>query len=593
MVCSASSYTGIRQDNFQWSNWSGRSKQQLGSLFIPGFGAIAPTASLPPPEGLKQLVKVVKDATDARMSLHSIGSGWAFDNQAVGDDWTIDISALRLRLLTTVGEAPVTNSPIDLVATGPGLTDEWRRIQSDRSSMRKLVHVEAGIKLWQLIQMLDSVGLALPTMGGANGQALAGVINTSVHGGDWNQPAFPGLVRALHLVTDGGREVWIEPISGAITQDDRLQPTLSCPEAEIVRSDEVFNAALVGLGRFGVVYSYVIEVRPQFWIAEVTTRPDRNAVFAALRSGAKRTGDPFGPLLQLLAANPGPASIPESRTNAVPSFFQLLLHTRNPPGIWVQRRWETNNQTDMNIGQPTDVSGDLVAKGLNILLSLFPIPINNNILLDFIVENVFNEQLNVSVTQGRRGRHAWITAGPPSGKFPDYRGVSVEVMFDANDPAYVDFLQAILSAGGSFRQVGWLSLRPSLATKATLSMHNVGGTHAVSIEIALLQDLPDNESFLTFIQNKAIELGGRLHWGQANNLLTQQIVSTQYGSLLESWKRSLWQVSGNSTVFSNNFTRQRGLEPEAPPAAFTPALQLLLSPSNDIQHSLPWLSLLC
>lgn len=591
MVCSASSYTGIRNDNVAWSNWSGRSHKQLRSLFTPALtGAATPSVPIPPPVGLQQLVKVVKDATDSRMSLHAIGSGWAFDDQAVGDDWAIDISGLRSRLLATVGEAPVTDIPHNLPVTGPGLTDEWRRNQADKASVRKLVHIEAGIKLWQLIQMLDGIGLALPTMGGANGQALAGVINTSVHGGDWNQPAFPGVVRALHLVTHGGREVWIEPASAAITRDDRLKPTLSCPDVEVIRSDDMFNAAVVGLGRFGVVYSYVIEARPQFWIAEVATRPDRNAVFAALRAGASSGVNPFAPLLALLATDPGPANVAESRTGAQPTFFQLLLNTRNPPGIWVQRRWETGNHTDMNIGQPTDVCGDVVAGALNAVLALNPLGslLNAaNPLLDAIVNSVFDDQMNDAATKGKRGRHAWITAGPPSGNFPNYRGVSAEVMFDANNPAYVDFLQAILSAGGSYRQVGWLSLRPSLATKSTLSMHNVGGTHAVSIEIALLSGMLDNESFLTFVQQKALELGGRLHWGQANNLLTQQVVAAQYGNMLESWRRSLWRVSGDSTVFSNAFTRQRGLEPLAARSGLAVAVpapdQLLIARSGALQ----------
>src|SRR4051812_17865741 len=314
MVCSASSYTGVRKDNVAWSNWSGRSKRQLASLFTPALpGATTPDVPIPPPAGLQQLVKVVKDATDAHLSLHAIGSGWAFDDQAVGDQWTIDISGLRSRLTETVGQALVVDIPNTLAATGPGLTDAWRANQADRTSRHKLVHVEAGIKLWQLIQMLDGIGLALPTLGGSNGQALAGVVNTSVHGGDWNEPAFPGVVRAIHLVTDGGRELWIEPTSAPITQDDRLKPTLSCPSVEVIRSDEVFNGALVGLGRFGVVYSYVIEVRPQFWVSEVATRPDRNAVFAALRAGASAPVNPFGPLLSLLASDPGPANVAESR----------------------------------------------------------------------------------------------------------------------------------------------------------------------------------------------------------------------------------------------------------------------------------------
>jgi hypothetical protein len=51
-----------------------------------------------------------------------------------------------------------------------------------------------------MVEQLDAGRLALPTLGGSNGQALAGVISTSTHGGDWNQPPFPDIVRAVHLV---------------------------------------------------------------------------------------------------------------------------------------------------------------------------------------------------------------------------------------------------------------------------------------------------------------------------------------------------------------------------------------------------------
>ena len=596
MVCSASSYTGVRNDNMDWSNWSGRSRKHVASWFTPApAGATTPGVPIPPPEGLRQLVKVAKDATDAHVSLHAIGSGWAFDDQAVGDQWTIDISGLRSRLMGTVGPAIVPDGPQSPPAIGPGLTNDWRQKQADRNGRRKLVHVEAGIKLWQLVQMLDAVGLALPTLGGSNGQALAGVINTSVHGGDWNEPAFPGVVRAIHLVTDGGRELWIEPTSAPITQDDRLKPTLACPDLEVVRSDEVFNGALVGLGRFGIVYSYVIEVRPQFWVAELATRPDRNAVFAALRAGANSPTNPFAPLLSLLAQDPGPSTFGESRLGTAPSFFQLVLSTRNPPGIWVQRRWETGNRTDMNIGTATpQVSGDCVASLLTLLLALNPSgsvtnPVNPD--LDVHVNAAINDVMGPAATTGRRGKHAWITAGPPTGVFPDYRGVSVEVMFDAGNPAYVDFLEEVNAAGGRFRQAGWLSLRPSLATTATLAMHNVGGTHAVSIEIALLGGMLDNEAFLTFIQQRALALGGRLHWGQANNLLNPTEVGKQYGGMLESWRRSLWRVSGDSTVFSNVFTRQRGLEPLAARsqiAVTVPAADQLMVARSGALQSKSW-----
>ena len=561
MVCPASSYTGVRTDNLRWSNWSGRVSRTLASFFTPvSFPPSPVDTPLPPPLGLQQLVKVVQDATSANRSLHAIGSGWAFDDQAIGDDWTIDIARLRSRLMSSVGEALVPSSPANAAAGGPALTDEWRQRQADRGGSRKLVHVEAGIKLWQLISALDAAGLALPTLGGANGQALAGVVNTSVHGGDWQQGAFPAIVRAVHLVTHGGREIWIEPQRAPVTADARLRPTLACASAEIMRSDEVFDAVLVGLGRFGVVYSYVIEVRPQFWVAEVATRLTKAATFAALRAGAANPGAPFAGIIALMGQDPGPPAIAESRSGRPASFFQLLANTRNPPSLWAQRKWESDIHSDLNLDPAADASGDLVALGLN---AAFALGWNNpaNAIVDGIVNSVFDGQMNTSATKGKRARHAWVTAGPPNGRFAAYRGVSMEVMFDANDAAYVDFLEAAINAGPAFKQVGWISLRPCVSTRATLSMHNVPGSHAVSIEIALINGLPDNEAYLDMLQQKAIASRGRLHWGQANNRLTSQIVAAQYGSQLGSWRRALRAVSGGSTVFSNAFTRQRGLEP--------------------------------
>jgi hypothetical protein len=89
------------------------------------------------------------------------------------------------------------------------------------------------------------------------------VISTSTHGGDISVPPFPEMVMAMHLVTIDGREVWVERASQPITDDVPLAMALACKDAEIVRNDALFNSMLVGFGRFGVVYSYVLRVQPR------------------------------------------------------------------------------------------------------------------------------------------------------------------------------------------------------------------------------------------------------------------------------------------------------------------------------------------
>jgi hypothetical protein len=65
----------------------------------------------------------------------------------------------------------------------------------------------------RLIDLLANLGVALPVLRDANGQSVAGVFTTSTHGRDWDQPPLVDCVRTIHLLTHGGRELWIERAS--------------------------------------------------------------------------------------------------------------------------------------------------------------------------------------------------------------------------------------------------------------------------------------------------------------------------------------------------------------------------------------------
>ena len=166
-----------------------------------------------------------------------------------------------------------------------------------------------------------------------------------------------------------------------------------------------------------------------------------------------------------------------------------------------------------------------------------------------------------SIDAGRRGPHHLITSGNLAGSDNiDFRTDSIELVFDATRERYIDFLDLILNTAMTFRQSGLISLRASRGSRAALSMHNFGGASAVSIEISSVKDLPDNAAWMSFLQNAAIVHGGRPHWGQFNKLVEAQVLG-MYGAKLIDWREALLRVSVESKLFSNNFTRQRGLEP--------------------------------
>ena len=139
------------------------------------------------------------------------------------------------------------NKPLSGVTDG-ALNVQWAAKQAAGQDM--LFHVEAGATVADVNDLLAERGLAMPTLGGANGQAIAGAISTGTHGGDVEVPPLADAVMAMHLITEGGRELWIERTSQPITDDAALGVALahSCPNAAIVRNDEVFNALLVAVG---------------------------------------------------------------------------------------------------------------------------------------------------------------------------------------------------------------------------------------------------------------------------------------------------------------------------------------------------------
>ncbi|MGW2287034.1 hypothetical protein [Streptomyces phaeochromogenes] len=182
---------------------------------------------------------------------------------------------------------------------------EWlhERTKTGEVEPHYLVHTEAGKRIYQLYAELDQPiapddqttlswlmrskfendrfggRWALGTMGTAGGQTIVGAFSTGTHGGDFDRPPVADYVCAIHLVADGGNHFWIEPTPGgngppALTDDEKLISEFNKEEhgdpgrLKIERRDDIFDAVLVSMGRFGVIYSVIIRAVPQHEIRE-------------------------------------------------------------------------------------------------------------------------------------------------------------------------------------------------------------------------------------------------------------------------------------------------------------------------------------
>jgi len=194
------------------------------------------------PRTLGDVVEAVQSAERDGLTVRAVGSGHS---------WS-DVALTSGVLLAPEGLAgPLPLEPELLRAT----------VSPDR-----LVRVMSGTRIRELNAHLDGHGLALPNLGGYDGQTIAGVMSTSTHGSGLAFGPMADMARSLELVASGGRLLRIERAGGPT---DPAAFAAARRGWELVQDDDVFAAAVVGMGCLGVLYAVTLEVRDAFWLREV------------------------------------------------------------------------------------------------------------------------------------------------------------------------------------------------------------------------------------------------------------------------------------------------------------------------------------
>lgn len=575
MPCPSEQYTGTTVNVIPWFNWSG-----LAGGIVQTFHE---------PRSLGDVVRIVQDAEAAGQRVRVVGSGWAFEDIAYSSE--VMVSLARLSAVLNYVTDPGTGALLSQTISGG----------------RNLVHVEGGIKVAALNEQLVDRGLAMPTLGGANGQSIVGALSTSTHGGDFDEPPFCDLVHAVHLVGVGGQEYWIERATSPITSNARLGRVLPCRDTLVIRDDELLDAVVVGLGRFGIIYSLILEAVPAYSLARERIIVPLNSVINWLREGIDQ-GAFVDPLLRNL---PPPSGNLNAAVSGIRSrAMELIIDSRNPANVHVLRRWEASGP-DFNMAFESNPLCDAGAPAIILaaastlqVVGMNPLAVNNPLLLldptrpvrltakqvelvaaltntqmtpgealamvtnaywDFGITRV-PDLLALVVYHGQfktqRGpSYAVMTGDPAFNSSTCYRANSCEIMFDAADERYIQLVSTLAAQAPGFNQAGYISLRYSRCSHALLSMHNVRSDHAVSIEVSTLKGLSGSASWIENVLTLAQTLGGRPHWGQQNHPDAAQ-VGLLYPETFDRWRAVLGGFSRGSQLFSNAFTVARGLEPQ-------------------------------
>ena len=220
--------------------------------------------------------------------IHAVGSGWAFSAPAYTPDTVVTTERLAgwpEKLQSAVTGAAAPGRAYLAVEAGMKVRDFYLSLDGHS---RELTAPDipdnsgnpfaAGDAPSVPQSVVGAPGptrrrLAPLTLGGAGGQSLAGVVNTGTHGGDAARPPISDSVRAMILVGSGGTVRLVQP-SGGPVDVVLLRANYASEGIDIVDASDTdaFNAAVVSVGRFGIVYAYVLELADETGLAWVEHR---------------------------------------------------------------------------------------------------------------------------------------------------------------------------------------------------------------------------------------------------------------------------------------------------------------------------------
>jgi hypothetical protein len=333
-------------------------------------------------------------------SVRAAGSGWSLSAAVCDQNYSgalIETTDLNLPRIY-VDIIPDCLSPTvrgDLYGQPLPAVGSWDE------SVYNLVHVSGGMRIYELYSWLDrqSPGYgplpnierqvvipwwerndplrgqptqppqrerswALPTMGGAGGQTIAGAISTSTHGGDEYLPPIADAVVAIELMGARGSHFWIqrkqfsdtvrEPLCIESRVAEKFNRRINSSPIEVISDDDALAAALVAVGRMGVIISVVIRVVEQFGLHHWRRRGNWSQIRSELLNPADPNVDVHQHRFLQVAVNPLPRFDSEEHTcwvenrDAVPLPSDNPLQSDNPPA-WQGRAMRTGENAGKNV----------------------------------------------------------------------------------------------------------------------------------------------------------------------------------------------------------------------------------------------------
>jgi FAD/FMN-containing dehydrogenase len=459
-------------------------------------------------DATKGFQDLIKNAIDTQTPLRSLGGGWSWAKIATVNNGIM----LDTKPLNTVFDIDANN----VSASYPG-------------SPQHLLFAQSGNGIWELGEHLRERNLSLKTSGASNGQTIAGAVSTGTHGSAFDFGATPEFVVGLHLIVGVNRHIWLERASAPVVSDAFIQSL----QTELVQDDDLFNAALVNFGSFGIIHGVMIETEDLFLYESYMRRmPYDDSLKAMMRT------------LDFSNAN-----LPCG--NERPYHFSVLLNPYDMDnGAYVTTMYKRPYQPDYQ--PPVDNAagigpGDDAACFMGTITETIPA----------LTPTVVNTVLGASMTlfEKQFGTHSEIFNNTTlRGKLLS-AAVGVPIT-QVNQLA--DLMLSINQSIGPF--TGIFSFRFVKQTTATMGFTRF--EHTCVMEL----DAPFSDSTYSFYTQvwKKLEdeqIPFTFHWGKHNELNPERI-ARMYGPAADEWiaARNKLLDADSMKVFTNPILQQWGLD---------------------------------
>lgn len=482
-------------------------------------------------DGLQGIQQMLAETRARSERLRSYGGKWSLSDVAICNDSVHDSKPLTYWA----------SIPARFIAGG-GLFNDPLPLE------KRLFFFQSGAQVSQVNRALEERGLSLPTSGASNGQTLAGAVSTGTHGSAMKIGAMQDYVRAMHIVTKSDDHVLLQPSSAPVANQD-LADLFG---ARLVTDDELFYAAVVSFGAFGVIHGLIIEVVSLYSLEVHNKFVDLDIARKSLPLLASFDHNSTTNLSSILQQ----VGMPSDED---PYHFEIVINpykdSNNAFMRVMYRRPYDPSTLDPEPGSSGSRVGDDV---LTIIGSLadsasFAIPLLVNTLFDRVGEEVSG------YTQTHRNVFGDSTL------YRAARGTAsteIGVPIDRAEEAIDIVRQA--SVDDTF--AGVIACRFVKPSKATLAFTRFGPL-TCTIELPGLNSDATQQYFNdVFGRLDAAGIPFTLHWGQQGDYSAMRL-DRMYGDAVDAWMNARQQLLPDPMqryMFTNDFMKRCGLSEPAP-----------------------------